>query len=191
MLRLAPCPHARPSAQAGLTLIELMIAMVLGLMVIGAATQIFLSGRAAYAEIRRFISLQENVGFLWEVLGNELREVSSLSWDAQLKRITISPAGPFGCKALQLYTDAVSCLTAEGAGTLQALVGGQPDAPFNTLSLACPDAANVWQTPCANPTPTALRLEFGFQSIASGKPLDHTLSMTFALRNNVLAAALP
>ncbi len=64
--------RARP-AEAGLTLIELMVALLLGLILIGGAIQVFVSNRAAYAFNDGFSRLQENGRFALDTIGYHVR----------------------------------------------------------------------------------------------------------------------
>ena len=62
------------SRMSGLTLIEMMIAMVLGLMVLGAAIAIFASNRQAYRTAENVGRLQENVRTAFELMALDIRE---------------------------------------------------------------------------------------------------------------------
>lgn len=59
--------------QQGVTLIELMIAMVLGLVVLGGVTAIFLANRETYRVSEGVNRMQENARFTFEVLGRSIR----------------------------------------------------------------------------------------------------------------------
>jgi type IV pilus assembly protein PilW len=58
----------RRSTEAGVTLIELMVALLLGLILIGGAIQVFTSNRAAYGFNEGFSRLQENGRFALDTL---------------------------------------------------------------------------------------------------------------------------
>jgi len=60
--------------QQGVTLIELMIAMVLGLVVLGGVTAIFLANRETYRVSEGVNRMQENARYSFEILGRTLRE---------------------------------------------------------------------------------------------------------------------
>lgn len=64
--------RGRPT-EAGLTLIELMVALMLGLILIGGAIQVFVSNRAAYAFNEGFSRLQENGRFALDTIGYHAR----------------------------------------------------------------------------------------------------------------------
>ena len=62
------------SAQQGLSLIELMIAMLLGLLVVGAAGGMFLSNKRVYGTSESLGRIQENQRAAFELMSRDLRE---------------------------------------------------------------------------------------------------------------------
>ncbi|MEF2242024.1 PilW family protein [Xanthomonas arboricola] len=70
--------RARPSRSRmrGVTLIELMIALVLGLLVVGAAIGIFLANRRTYSATESLGRVQENVRTAFELMARDVREAS-------------------------------------------------------------------------------------------------------------------
>ena len=58
--------------ERGFTLIELMIAMVLGLLVVGVIIMVFLTGNRNYAQDERFARMQENGRYVIRLLSEEL-----------------------------------------------------------------------------------------------------------------------
>ena len=60
--------------QQGLTLIELMIAMVLGLLLIAGISQVFVSNQQSYRVTEEQSRLQENARFSFEFLTRDIRE---------------------------------------------------------------------------------------------------------------------
>lgn len=60
----------------GVTLIELMIALILGLLVVGAAIGIFLSNRRTYSATEGLGRVQENVRTAFELMARDVREAS-------------------------------------------------------------------------------------------------------------------
>lgn len=66
-------PHDR---QRGLTLVELLIAMVLGLMVIAAAATIFFSNKQTYAATQNLGLVQENARTAFELMARDVREAA-------------------------------------------------------------------------------------------------------------------
>lgn len=61
-------------AQRGLSLIELMIAMLLGLLVVGAAGGMFLSNKRVYGSTETLGRIQENQRTAFEIMSRDLRE---------------------------------------------------------------------------------------------------------------------
>lgn len=61
------------TAQRGVTLVELMIALVLGLFIIGGVVQVFMSGRASYRVQEGLGRIQESARFADFFLGRVLR----------------------------------------------------------------------------------------------------------------------
>lgn len=65
---------ARRHAEQGFSLVELMIALLLGLMVIGSATAIFLSNKESYRTGAALSRVQENSRVAFEMLTRDLRQ---------------------------------------------------------------------------------------------------------------------
>ena len=65
----------RRLAQRGVTLVELMISLVLGLLVTAAIYQIFLSNQQTYRMQRSLAQIQENGRFALEILARDIRQV--------------------------------------------------------------------------------------------------------------------
>lgn len=63
--------------QRGLTLVELMVALVLGLVVVGAVTNLFLTNRQTYRTTENLARLQENLRFAFELMARDLREAGA------------------------------------------------------------------------------------------------------------------
>lgn len=60
--------------QSGLSLIELMISLVLGLIVVGAASAVFLSNRRAYGTSETVNRIQESSRIAFELMSRDVRE---------------------------------------------------------------------------------------------------------------------
>jgi type IV pilus assembly protein PilW len=61
--------------QRGLTLVEVMISLVLGLILIGGVLNIFVSNRATYRATENLTRIQENVRSSFDFMARDLREV--------------------------------------------------------------------------------------------------------------------
>lgn len=64
-------------AMAGVTLVELMVALVLGLIVAGAAMSLFLATRQTYVASEGLGRIQENSRVAFELMARDLREAAS------------------------------------------------------------------------------------------------------------------
>jgi type IV pilus assembly protein PilW len=69
---------------AGVSLIELMVAMVIGLVVLGAVTGIFLSSQRAYRTTEGLGRVQEGMQFGFELMARDLREAGGNPCDFSL-----------------------------------------------------------------------------------------------------------
>lgn len=77
------------SKMAGLTLIELMIALVLGLLVLGAAIGIFVSNRQAYTATESLSRIQENSRVAFELMAREVREAGGNPCAANIPTVNL------------------------------------------------------------------------------------------------------
>lgn len=73
MNRVICTRRSRSGHQAGFTLVELMIAMVLGLIVIGGVISVFLAGQRSYATNSALADVQENSRIAFEMLMQDIR----------------------------------------------------------------------------------------------------------------------
>lgn len=64
----------RPSGARGFTLVELMVAMVLGLMFIGAAVSLMIANRRSYSTNEGLSQVQESARSAFELLARDLRQ---------------------------------------------------------------------------------------------------------------------
>jgi type IV pilus assembly protein PilW len=62
-----------PSSQRGFTLVELMVALVLGLIVIGGVTSVFLSNQQSYRSNQAMGEVQDNSRIAFEFMARDLR----------------------------------------------------------------------------------------------------------------------
>lgn len=77
MNRKTVSTHSSRYQVSGLSLIELMIAMVLGLLVVGAVSGIFLSNRQAYRSTESLGRIQESARVAFELMARDVREAGS------------------------------------------------------------------------------------------------------------------
>lgn len=139
--RLRPCRHAgvcSPARQRGFNLIELMIAVTLGLFIIGGTIGIYLANVQAFRTNEGLSRIQENLRTSFEVMAKELRQAggtmcgstqianvlngSASQWSSNWAGGTLvgydgaaAPAVAFGSEAGQRLagTDAISMLSGD------------------------------------------------------------------------------
>jgi type IV pilus assembly protein PilW len=74
----------QPGASRGVTLIELMIALVLGLIVSGAALALFVTNRRTYVASESLGRVQENARTAFELMSRDVREAGGNPCDANV-----------------------------------------------------------------------------------------------------------
>ena len=80
--------------QTGFTLVELMIAMVLGLLVMIGVTDMYLSNIRTFRTSENMAGLQENARVSFEMLARDIREAGSTPCGAQIIVNTLKPSPP-------------------------------------------------------------------------------------------------
>jgi len=85
--------HDRRRAQAGVSLVELMIAITLGLVAVGAAMSIFLANRKSFALVEGLARVQENARFAVDMLSRDIREAGGVVCGGNLTPVNIVPSG--------------------------------------------------------------------------------------------------
>lgn len=76
--------RVRRPYQSGLSLIELMVSMVIGLLVLGAAFGIFLSNNRAFSATQGLGRIQENSQAAFEMMARDIREAGGNPCDAEM-----------------------------------------------------------------------------------------------------------
>ena len=76
--------HAYRKAVQGVTLIELMISLVLGLLVVGAAIGIFISNRQTFRATENLGRIQETARTAFELMARDIREAGGNACDFNL-----------------------------------------------------------------------------------------------------------
>ena len=76
--------YSRPRSNLGVSLVELMISMVLGLIVAGAAVAMFAANRATYSASENMGRIQEAGRAAFELMARDVREAGGNPCDAQL-----------------------------------------------------------------------------------------------------------
>lgn len=68
----------RASAMRGFSLVELMVALVLGLLVVGGATSVFVSNRQTYRTAESLARVQESARIAFELMARDVREAGQI-----------------------------------------------------------------------------------------------------------------
>lgn len=74
----------RRKRQAGLTIVELMVALILGLLLIGGTINIFVSNRQAFRTTEQLGRLQENTRIAFELMARSVREAGGMPCGSDL-----------------------------------------------------------------------------------------------------------
>lgn len=81
---MSALPYTHRRQPGGFTLVELMIALVLGLMLIGGVIGIFLSNRAVYRQNENLARMQENARYAFEIMARDVREAGGIACGSNL-----------------------------------------------------------------------------------------------------------
>ena len=142
-------PFAAPRRSiAGVTLIELMVALVLGLIVAGAAMAVFITTRQTYLATESMGRLQESARVAFELMSREIREAATIpcSRQTELNNIVDSTAWwtardagvPVGALSQWNRTSFV-----DDAGALQLIAAVSPQAAPIVVTVAPPAPATL------------------------------------------------
>lgn len=82
----------RSGVQSGLTLIELMIGLSLGLVMLGSVISVMVAGNVSYQSAQRFSNLQSEFGFITDSLMVDLRGATAVSVTGGNSVLTITTA---------------------------------------------------------------------------------------------------
>ena len=74
-----PRTHGLPLARAqiGVSLVEVMVALTMGLFVVGGAAAIYLANRNSFATVENVARVEENARFAAELLARDIREAGN------------------------------------------------------------------------------------------------------------------
>lgn len=121
--------RGRRAVQSGFSLIELMIAMLLGLLVAAAAGGVFLSNKRVYAATETLGRIQENTRVAFELMSRDLREAGGNPCGSAMRPINMltDATDPFWDRFAEGVTGYdpgdVLPLTATGTGVAQRVAG--------------------------------------------------------------------
>lgn len=183
----------------GVTLIELMIAMVIGLGVAGAAGQMFISSRIAYTEMQRLSTLHEHVRFATDILARDIRSAAirsdgsiDVGWTQQDEALPLEIGRPAarGCDGGLANADGMvmNRYTLAGGNLRCNTVGASPQTLISGVRGVSVCAIHAGRHDCGGAgTPVALRITLLLESRTGGETFEHSVTFTVAMRNAVLA----
>ena len=138
----------------GFTLVELMVALVIGLILIAGALKVFEGNRATYQQAQHLSELQNNMRFVTEVFAREIRGATAIDYE----KVTVSGQDRFILK-----------ITSNRPGSWCSATAGQEIQYFVMTS----PTTGLRQLSC-RPPPTATNLNPNSEPIIEGlKPSSH------------------
>jgi len=87
-------PARARQRQRGLSLLELLIALLLGLVLLGAVSTAYLANRQTFRQVENLARVNENARTTFELLGRELREAGGTPCGARLPTANVVRTGP-------------------------------------------------------------------------------------------------
>lgn len=166
--------HSR--VQAGLTLVELMIGLSLGLVMLGSVISVMVSGNVSYQSAQRFSNLQSEFGFITDSLMVDLRGATAISVTAGNSVLTITTAT--GTVVYQLNDE----------GNLQRQLNADPISLIaenvNLFNLSCLDETRAVIN-CAAAVAVETTIELNYAD--GGEARLHRLVFATTMRNAILA----
>ena len=116
-----PASIASPRSQRGLTLVELMVALVMGMVLLAGVATVFVANKQSYRLQDSLARLQENGRFAIEFLERDIRM-----------------AGYTGCKNLVLKKNTISDPPGSNTCSTQGMTldGGEPVDGFNNVGVS-------------------------------------------------------
>jgi len=184
----------------GFSLVELLVAMVIGLFLTAAAASLFVAARQLYQEQERITTMKENLRFATDFMtrdirGAGLRENGELDLPAGLEP---ADAGSAEQVSFTVRKAGVNCLGNTGSWVAsvyslhdnQLRCGNDANPPQNqplvsdVLSMRAVAVNGQGQPDWGSPV--ALRIELVLRSGAGGQSLNHRIEFVISLRNAVL-----
>lgn len=146
--------RSRTRAAVGFTLIELMVAMLLGLIVIGGVSSVFLANQQVYRSNAALGDVQDNTRMAFELLAQNIREAGLLGCSNNGQVANVLADGPYNSgsdwwadwnNALHGYTGANPALTS-GTGSGQQVAGTDSLMLLNAADLGVSIASQAQAT---------------------------------------------
>lgn len=162
--------------QSGVTLVELMISLTLGLIVLLGVIQIFSSGQQAYNETRRFGELQAEISLLQDMLTTDIRAAQNIVVTPNGSDIDVTINYPVGSGLPAItyqYRDALKTVSRDAEALSEKI---------RVTNISCLTSADVVDASCGG---TTMQILLQFELIPSHGQVV-ALSFSVALRNNIL-----
>ena len=162
---------------SGFTLVELMVAMLVGMLLLSAVVNFFTVSRTSFERLQATTNLQETVGMLSYLMTSKAHSASHIVWDEAKRSLSFPDDHASECTRYFIGANqAFSC----DANHNQALVGGN-----GTGVVFDPKGFVVTCIPnCDTDQPLGIHLQFVFT--VEGFPEAQHLAFTVALRNNIV-----
>ncbi len=120
-------PPSLKTGQRGLSLVELMIGMALGLIVVAGIVYIYLGSRQSYKMQENMARIQENGRYAMEILGREIRMAGYQGCSTATFTNTINPQTTAANNyAWDFSRSAIEGYEATGSGTWSSVTSGNP-----------------------------------------------------------------
>ncbi len=200
MKRIVEPGSSRCRGQRAFSLVELMVALTLGLLLTAAAASLFLSVRQIQIEQERVATMKENLRFATDFMARDIRgagmrEDGELDLSGALEpadpasseqqQFTVRKAGmnclgevgPWVASMYSVHDNQLRCGNDASPPQNQPLVGG-----VRSMTAVALDA---WGQPDWE-RPVAVRIELELESRAGSQVLTHAVQFVVSLRNVVL-----
>lgn len=173
--RTATCAN-RGSGIAGFTLIELMVAMLLGLIVIGGVTSVFLANQQVYRTNAALGDVQDGTRMSFEMLAQNIREAGLLGCGSNGQVANVLPESPSN-GGTAWWANWNKSLVGYGAGTASAnpaltvgtVAGNQVSGTDSLMILSAADGGLSVNTQTASTT--TFTLNGSSSDLAAGKAM--------------------
>lgn len=104
--------HQRYTAQSGVTLIELLVGITIGLLTIAVAMGALMVSRGVSGTVSDASEIQQQASYAFRVIGQQLRQAGSLKLKLAAAKIEGDPSPPLVGEPVAFETDFVSTLDA-------------------------------------------------------------------------------
>lgn len=127
---------SKSMGEAGFTLVELMIAMVLGLLIVGGVIAVFLSNKQTYATHNAISQVQDSSRNTFEMLSRDIREAGLTGCGNPGRIANVLNTGPNGTATKSWAADMANAIRGYDGGTVDPAVA-------TSTATTSPTAADV------------------------------------------------